>query len=230
MTAKHRVGDFPLILIAGGASHRMGMPKGLLPIKGRPFLYWQLSRFRAAGGTRAIVVTGADAVAYRETLAVVAQAEEREIRRQDVCSGLAIRVVENASYELGPLSSLQKAIELYSESEYREALGAFFSPIDVPLPAPSVWTELASSFSMRRSVIKPTYKNRGGHPILMNDLFLQSLRDVDLDGEEARLDLQIRRLPAEQVLRCSVEERSVTLNLNTPEEFLRWVESSDHMD
>ena len=47
--------DFPLILLAGGKSSRMGTPKGLVDYQGQPWLLEQLGRFRAACGERAMV-------------------------------------------------------------------------------------------------------------------------------------------------------------------------------
>ncbi|MBA4392008.1 MAG: hypothetical protein C0407_00480, partial [Desulfobacca sp.] len=50
--------NFPLILLAGGKSSRMGTPKGLLDYQGNLWLFEQLSRFQAASGKRVVIVLG----------------------------------------------------------------------------------------------------------------------------------------------------------------------------
>jgi len=53
---ENKIEDFPLILLAGGRSSRMGIPKGLLDYHGHPWLLEQLRRFKAVSGKLAVVV------------------------------------------------------------------------------------------------------------------------------------------------------------------------------
>ena len=65
---KKEIGDFPLILLAGGRSSRMGTPKGLLDYQGHPWLVEQLLRFKAASGRQAIIVLGFHQALYFEQI------------------------------------------------------------------------------------------------------------------------------------------------------------------
>ena len=65
---KDPIKDFPLILLAGGRSSRMGTPKGLLDYQGHPWLVEQLRRFKAASGKRAIIVLGFHQAPYFEQI------------------------------------------------------------------------------------------------------------------------------------------------------------------
>ena len=58
------------IVLAAGASTRMGSPKALLPAPdGRPLAAWQAGRLRAAGCADAVIVLGADAQRVAAALA-----------------------------------------------------------------------------------------------------------------------------------------------------------------
>src|SRR4051812_27701544 len=96
MNAKQ--GLLPLVILAAGASDRMGSPKGLLSINGQPFLAWQLARYEAASGTTYKVVLGAAAKAYQERI-------------------LGLASVINPHPELGPFSSLQIGLRALLESD-----------------------------------------------------------------------------------------------------------------
>src|SRR4051794_40096425 len=103
----------PLILLAGGKSERAGTPKGLRDFRGHAWLEEQLLRFRAAGGTRAIVVVGFSPERYEQML------EKLEV------PGVAIEVWRNPSPERGPFSSIQCGLLALAD-----APGAFVQPID----------------------------------------------------------------------------------------------------
>src|SRR5207237_400416 len=60
--------NYPLDLLAGGQSLRMGSPKGLLDYEGQPWLLEQLKRFEQAGGKRVVVVLGFFAEDYQKKI------------------------------------------------------------------------------------------------------------------------------------------------------------------
>ncbi|MBI4126298.1 MAG: NTP transferase domain-containing protein, partial [Deltaproteobacteria bacterium] len=60
--------SFPLIILAAGASTRMGMPKGLIEVEGKPWIIKQLDDFAAVGGKDVVVVLGYDAEKYVECI------------------------------------------------------------------------------------------------------------------------------------------------------------------
>src|SRR5262245_14676117 len=124
---------YPLILLAGGKSSRMGRPKGLLDFRGEPWLIRQLRAFVRAGGRRIILVLGFEAQAYQPILAHL-----------DLGSEVECRVTVNPAPERGSFSSLQHgAIALLAEPSLE---AAWISPIDVPLPAPETWAKIQHEF------------------------------------------------------------------------------------
>ena len=128
----NKIEDFPLILLAGGRSSRMGTPKGLVEYQGRPWLLEQLSRFAAASGREAVIVLGYHQEQYFERIPWLRGAREEA----SVQSGLAVSVVVNKTPELGQFSSLQCALPFLLEGDWS---GAFILPVDVPGPQREVY-------------------------------------------------------------------------------------------
>ena len=104
----NRIEDFPLILLAGGRSSRMGTPKGLLNYHGHPWLIEQLRRFKAASGKRVIIVLGFHQAPYFEQIPWMVKAVTEPVQEL----GLEISATTNPAPEHGQFSSLQCAIDL----------------------------------------------------------------------------------------------------------------------
>jgi CTP:molybdopterin cytidylyltransferase MocA len=208
---------FPLILLAGGKSQRMGTPKGLLRYRNRFWLLEQCNRYKAAGGKRIILVLGFHWKDYLEQIFNLSEEVQNPIFRM----GLEISVVVNAQPELGPFSSLQCAVTVLMQGDYP---GAFVLPIDVPGPDLEVFRNMARSFEDGKEALIPRYRTKGGHPVLLSRTFLNRLSEISPESETARLDFQIRALPREKVAYLSVIDEKVRLNLNKPEDFLRYSE------
>lgn len=202
---------FPLILLAGGQSSRMGTPKGLVDFRGRPWLLEQLSRFEAASGKVAVIVLGYHQERYFERIPWLQDAREEA----SVQSGLAVYVVVNKTPELGQFSSLRCAIPFLLEKGWS---GAFILPVDVPGPQREVYGRLGKAFS-NKDVVIPQYRSKGGHPVLLSRRFLGQLFSLSVSSNEARLDLQIQALSRERVAQVRVNDPQVRLNINTLEEF-----------
>jgi molybdenum cofactor cytidylyltransferase len=211
---------FPLILLAGGQSSRMGKPKGLVDYKGRPWLLEQLSRFEAASGKEVLIVLGHHQKRYFERIPWLQGAGDEAV----VQFGLAVSVVINKTPEFGQFSSLQCAGPFLLENDW---LGAFVLPVDVPGPQRDVYARLSSAFNHKLDVVIPQYRSKGGHPVLLSRRFLERLISLPLSNNEARLDKQIRALSQEQVARVMVSDPQVCLNINTLKEFQAF---TDHQD
>jgi molybdenum cofactor cytidylyltransferase len=206
----------PLILLAAGDSTRMGGPKGLLPFGNRTWIEEQLDAIRSAGVTRILLVLGRDSDAYFQKLHWLKGSPD-------------IETLVNPDPDRGAFSSLQLALEKI------QGQPVFVLPIDVPAASPETWRTLAlraesSVFDdgslplfCARPVDSKT-KTRG-HPVLLSAVFAEQLVQVDLDGDQARLDLQIRSLNPECVHDIPVDDPVITLNLNTPEEFTAFAKS-----
>jgi CTP:molybdopterin cytidylyltransferase MocA len=211
---------FPLVLLAGGQSSRMGTPKGLVDYKGRPWMLEQLSRFEAASGKEALIVLGYHQERYFEGISWLRSARDEAF----VQSGLAVSVVVNKTPELGQFSSLQCAIPFLLEKDW---VGAFILPVDVPGPQREVYGRLVEAFTNTLDVVIPQYRSKGGHPVLLSRRFLARLGSLPVADDEARLDKQIRALSPERVAKVRVSDPQVCLNINTREAFRAFADCRD---
>jgi CTP:molybdopterin cytidylyltransferase MocA len=235
------IGEYPLILLAGGRSSRMGTPKGLLDYHGHPWLIEQLQRFKASYGKRVIIVLGYHQAPYFEQIPWLVKAVTEPVQQL----GLEISVVINPAPEHGQFSSLQQAVAFLhaNETDFTERPcpsqapnaersfigqkipGAFILPIDVPCPGKEVFQELAEAFSPSIDAAIPQYQSKGGHPVLLGGDFLSRLAEVPPASPLARLDLQILSLPKDWIALVSVNDKSICLNMNSMIEFQKYAQT-----
>ena len=217
----NQIENFPLILLAGGKSSRMGTPKGLLDYRGEPWLLEQLRRFKAACGKQVIVVLGFHHERYFKEITWLKTAGKESVHQL----GLDISVVVNPNPEHGQFSSLQCAIHpspTLPRSGGRAGVGvpgAFVLPVDVPGPNKGVYGRLTEALGVTTAAAIPRYQSRGGHPVLLSRAFLERLTTVSPSSTQARLDLQIKALPGKQVTFVPVDDEEVSLNMNIRDEF-----------
>src|SRR6185295_10879356 len=103
------------IVLAAGSSSRMGRPKALLPIEGRPAVEVVCATLRAGGADDVVVVVGRHA------------AEIRAGARLD-----GVRVVENARWAEGRTTSVQAGLAALA----RDAEWTLLALVDMPLVRP----------------------------------------------------------------------------------------------
>ena len=133
------------IILAGGASRRMGTPKALLEYEGETFLDRLIGVF-ASAGCEVIVAVGAHAKLIQSS-----------VRR-------SARFVINAEWELGQLSSLQCALSVLADG----CDASMFMPVDCPAIAPSTPAALLDNFTPGVDFVIPRYQSRRGHPVLFD--------------------------------------------------------------
>lgn len=198
MDRDQAVSSLGLVVLAAGDSRRMGAPKGLLPVGERPLLAWQLDRFQRAGGKSSVVVVGRDHELYRQALP-------------------GADMVRNLDPDKGAFSSLLLGLRRIFERPVR---GAFVLPIDVPVADLSVWTSLAQPLTGGAAVVRPIHDGRRGHPVALSAAFCAKLMTAP---PESRLDHEIRALPPDAIIDVSVDDPSISLNLNDPDAFAAWL-------
>jgi CTP:molybdopterin cytidylyltransferase MocA len=190
-----------VVLLAGGRSSRMGEPKGLWAIGGKPWLEHQLDAIDALGANT-VLVLGFDRRRYLEVL-----------------PGLEDRasVVVNPAPEHGPFSSLQCGLRV-------SGAPAFVLPVDVPVPVTEVWQALHGALTERADAAIPLHEGGGGHPVLLSAALVTHVLGLPADS---RLDHVLRewdwgRGPNQErdrIARVPVLDRRVRLNLNAPEDW-----------
>lgn len=204
----------PLVLLAGGRSSRMGEPKGLLDYQGRPWILNQLDEFRRAGGTEVVVVLGFLHERYLEEVPLLEEALSSGVTRD----GLVIHTVVNEHPEQGQFSSIGTGLTALGETD------AFVHPVDIPCPAPEVWSALQNALTGEVRACIPVQAGRGGHPALISSGFRSRLIGVDPAAEDGRLDVQLHRLPEGAVAHVKVDDPRIHMDLNDPVAWRRWVE------
>ncbi len=186
------------LVLAGGASRRMGTPKALLPIYGTTFLRHIVTTIRAAGISDVAVVLGADAARIRPTMAWF--------------NGI---IVENTEWEKGQLSSVCAGLACLAE---RAVDGALVWPVDHPTIGPDVATDMLRAFeSSGKGIILPLHAGRRGHPVLFAARMFSLLRAASLDAG-AR---EVIHAHSEEICEIVTPDAGVLRNIDTLEEFLQ---------
>lgn len=187
------------IVLAAGASSRMGSPKALLsvPKAGQSFLRRVIETAMAAGASPVLVVLGHHAEAIRAATPL-----------DDV------QIVENPHPERGMLSSLKCA--LMALPEHVDAVLAW--PVDHPLVrASAVHTLLEAQVRHPGKAIVPRFDGRGGHPTLFpRTLFAGLLGLPDEAGARGLFDRQPLA-----VVRVDVDDPGVVHDVDTPKDYAR---------
>jgi molybdenum cofactor cytidylyltransferase len=176
------------LILAAGASSRMGTPKALLPWGETTLLQHALTQARAAGVDDIVVVLGPST--------------------QELQKELAAKVAFNPEPETGRSASIRLGAALLSA----EVGAILIQSVDQP-SVPEVLTALFEAILQGGMVAVPTYQGRRGHPICVNGQLLTQLRELTEEGEGLR---SIVRRHREQLVEVPVTSESVVWNLNDP--------------
>jgi molybdenum cofactor cytidylyltransferase len=180
------------IILAAGASTRMGSAKALLRYEGRTFLERMLDAFTPAC----------------DTVSVVAALNGEAIRA--MCAAREIAVVTNPAPERGMLSSLQCALSRQDADAY------LFSPVDYPALTRESVAALAAAFRREpRPVIVPVFRTCHGHPVCIARDVAQEI--LALSTQASARDA-IRR-HADRTLYLPVNDPGILRDVDTPEDY-----------
>jgi molybdenum cofactor cytidylyltransferase len=197
-----RIAMIPAIILAAGASSRMGRAKAVLPLApgGDTFVARLVQTFARAGADDIVVVVGAHADQVRSALSQLAT---------------LARSVENAQYERGQLSSLLTGLDIADRPGVRAVLAM---PVDMPLVAPdTVRAVIAAYRSAHRPIVRPVVGGRHGHPVLFDRSMFGALRAADLSrGARAVIAAHLS-----EVLDVPVDDTGAIRDIDTPEEYER---------
>jgi len=187
----------PGLVLAAGASRRMGRPKALLPLgpSGLPFVRVICDTLRVAGVSPIVVVTRAELL---DSLA-------------DVLPGIALAV--NRDPDRGQLSSLLAGLERLGAPE-----AALVTLVDLPLVhASTVISLLATWHQTRAPLVRPLCQGRHGHPVIFGAPLLDALRSADVDVGAKPV---VHRFLADAVS-VPVDDPATVEDIDTPEAYDR---------
>jgi CTP:molybdopterin cytidylyltransferase MocA len=192
-----------LVVLAAGASTRLGEPKALAelaPGPGGTALELLLAAGAALGDARPLVVTGRDHAAIAARLP----------------SG--VELAHNSTWSSGRTGSVQLACAL------RPARDLCIAPVDVPLVPAAVFAALAAEWRARgappRGWLAPCVARDGvqrfGHPVLAGRALLAELKDFPPASPLARL-----RAAADPLWALPVASAAILDDLDTPADLAR---------
>jgi len=197
------------IVLAGGASRRMGEPKAGLVHAGRTFLARVVGALRDGGIADVIIVSG--------------QAHDAVLAARP--PGDLAEVVRNPDPDRGQLSSLKVALGVLRTRRPRPD-AALMALVDHPAISAATVHHLVDAWRAMRPAVAtgpapaialPTYGGRRGHPVLFAaSVWAELLATPDEHGARA-----VVRVDPSRVLEVAVEDPGVRVDVDTPEDFRR---------
>jgi len=185
------------IVLAAGASSRMGRPKAALPLGtgGQTVLSRGVATLLEAGVPRVVVVAGAHPEAVRHAL-----------RTPDS----RVEVVDHPGWAGGQLTSLLCGLDALASPGLEAVLVTL---VDVPLVRAETVRALVRTWRARRAlIVRPARGPVHGHPVLFDRRLFAELRGAD----PAMGAKPVVRRHAERVVDMEVEDEGAFIDLDVP--------------
>jgi molybdenum cofactor cytidylyltransferase len=188
------------IVLAAGASSRMGEPKPLLEVDGVPFLERAIKLLRTAG--------------CRYVVTVVNNGDDWITRLADA-SGAAIVINDVEGSE--QIDSLRLGIANLPDGYD----GVIVLPVDYPRVQQETVTHLIAEFTRQPSpVLNPAHNGKAGHPVIFSRDVVTELLHPDLpDG--ARTVIEHHAADARTI---AVDDAGVLIDIDTPADYQENIE------
>jgi molybdenum cofactor cytidylyltransferase len=189
----------PGIVLAGGASVRMGRPKLLLPIgsAGDTFASRIIDTLWRGGVEEVLIVVRPDV----ELGAALAR------------SPRPVRVVVNPSPDRGQLSSLLAGLAVIDRPGVEAALVTL---VDLPLVTPGTVEAVLDAYRRTHApIVRPVNAGRHGHPVLFDRRLFDELRRAD----PAAGAKPIVHAHAPEIVEVTVEDEGAFTDVDTPADY-----------
>ena len=192
----------PAVVLAAGASTRMGRPKLLLPVEPGGTLLGRLLGTLADAGVWPLVVV------VRRTLAI--EAVWRDPRAASVV------VVVNPDPSRGQLSSMLCGLNSFGDRPD----AVVQAQVDVPLIRVETVRALVDAWHVARPpLVRPVFQGRTGHPVVFGAGLLEVLRTTDLRGGAKPV---VRRF-APHGVEVAVDDPLILEDIDTPQDYERLI-------
>lgn len=192
------------IVLAAGKAQRMGFPKGLMKINSHETLIeQQLKKIDSYGIKKIFIVVWHARDEYEKACQSITFSEA------------SLKFVENPLSDFGPFSSIKAGIRSWLVENTDEKFVSIL-PVDCPILSREGYDQLLKNIGEKIQVVVPSFQKKGGHPAIISRLFAEKLIKVDLEREDARLDVQISMLRDDEKKYAEVQDESVLKNFNTP--------------
>jgi molybdenum cofactor cytidylyltransferase len=181
------------VILAAGASQRMGRPKAGLRFDGKTFFARVLEGLTAASLDPIVVVVGAHRAALTGALG-------------------SPDVIVNRDPARGQISSLRLALRHLS-APGGAASGAVIALVDHPLVAGSTVAALVrAAQAADQPILVPTYRGRRGHPVV----FMRAVWDELLATPDERGARAVVRRDPGRVCEVPVDDAGILVDVDTP--------------
>jgi molybdenum cofactor cytidylyltransferase len=189
------------VVLAAGASSRMGAPKAGLPLPGGDTVLSRcVTTLITAGLPRIVVVAGAHVDAVRAALGT---------------HDGRVRLTEHPRWADGQLSSLLAGLEAVRGPALEAVLVTL---VDVPLVSPETVRAVVAAWRRTRApIVRPARGAEHGHPVIFDRSLFDELAAADPSSGAKSV---VRRHEAE-ILNVDVEDDGAFLDLDTPEDYKR---------
>jgi len=184
------------LVLAAGASRRMGSPKALLRIGETTFLQHIVGTLRAAHINDIVLVLGASEERIRENLA-----------------WFDGTIAVNRNWHEGQLSSIIAGLDALQPGHSR---GVMICPVDHPLMTKDLLKALVHAFETSdKKIILPTHKGRRGHPVIFDATLFDELRRAP---REVGARAVVRNHP-DDLEEVPTPERGVGVDIDTMQDY-----------
>ena len=188
------------IVLAAGASSRMGQAKAALPLgqTGETVVARVVRTLLEGGVPNVVVVAGAHIDAVR---AAMPRHESRA------------RVIEHLGWAQGQLSSLLAGLDAIDDPLLEAAVVTL---VDVPLVRSATVADVIAAWRRTRApIVRPAQGSRHGHPVIFDRSIFADLRSADPDTG-AKAVFEIHR---ERILNVEVNDAGAFEDMDTPADY-----------
>jgi molybdenum cofactor cytidylyltransferase len=197
------------VVPAAGSSARMGAPKLLLPLHGKPLIEHVLAAWVASSVTRTVVVVRRD---------------DKELI--DRCRAFSVDLVAATEPPRDMKASVQLALDHLAAEYAPLAIDAWLlAPADIPGLSAWVIDRVLLAYDLQRpQATVATFGGRRGHPLLLP--WSWACEVAQLEPDEG-INSILERLPVDEVM-C--DGGSNSYDVDTPTEYVRLLEQLPHVD
>jgi molybdenum cofactor cytidylyltransferase len=194
------------VILAAGASSRMGRPKFSLPLgtRGDTFLSRIIRTLTTCGIPEIVVVSGS-------TVDVRPAAHHVDRR---------VRFVHNPEWSMGQLTSLLTALDRVSGAGAGDGVleAVMMTLVDVPLVSETTCRRVLAAWRATRApIVRPAQRHRHGHPVIFDRAIFDELRRAD-PQQGAKAVVRMHEL---DIVNVEVDDEYAFLDVDTPEEYRR---------
>jgi len=188
------------VVLAAGASTRMGQPKQLLPLGGTMLLARAIENVRSAGLVEIVLVLGASAEAIRRQLP------------QALLEGL--KVVVTQAYAQGMATSLREGLSALDP----QTAAALIVLGDQPLIRPQTLQQIVAGFHRSGAqIVIPSHQGKRGNPVLLaRPLFPEVMA---LQGDIGCRAIFANHL--DTIFKVEVEDPGILLDIDNQDDYDR---------